>query len=245
MLGKQNEMLVVQSDRLEVYRKQVDEQHKINATYGEVLDLQAREIRASLEERKQAAEEEPRSQAAKVTAWLARSDAADAWEARIRNASDLPIFDVRAFFHKIHRIDPVPGGGNWVPVGQVGTPPDEIICVFPPQADRVVAIPEDVRKMFGELTDRTYVVSIEFTDAAGNHWNATRVAISSLGADGSEAGRAHGRLNTMPDRRYGLSPVQPTERPDHRASARRHHDVPRSRGTCTCPASTVPTAALT
>lgn len=170
MLGKQNEMLVVQSDRLEVYRKQVDEQHKINATYGEVLDLQAREIRASLEERKQAAEEERRSQAAKVTAWLARSDAADAWEARIRNASDLPIFDVRAFFHKIHRIDPVPGGGNWVPVGQVGTPPDEIICVFPPQADRVVAIPEDVRKMFGELTDRTYVVSIEFTDAAGNHW---------------------------------------------------------------------------
>jgi hypothetical protein len=170
MLGKQNEMLGVQSDRLEVYRKQVDEQHKINATYGEVLDLQAREIRASLEERKQAAEKERRSQAAKVTAWLARSDAADAWEARIRNASDLPIFDVRAFFHKIHRIDPVPGGGNWVPVGQVGTPPDEIICVFPPQADRVVAIPEDGRKMFGELTDRTYVVSIEFTDAAGNHW---------------------------------------------------------------------------
>lgn len=65
MLGKQNEMLGVQSDRLEVYCKQVDEQHKINATYGEVLDLQAREIRASLEERKQAAEEERRSQAAK------------------------------------------------------------------------------------------------------------------------------------------------------------------------------------
>jgi AAA domain-containing protein len=133
MLGKQNEMLEVQSDRLEVYRAQVDDQRKINETYGEVLGLQAREIRASLEEREQTAEEERRSQAAKITAWLARSDAGDSWEARIRNASDLPIFDVRAFFHKIHRIDPTPGGGNWVPVGQVGTPRDEIICVFPPQ----------------------------------------------------------------------------------------------------------------
>lgn len=94
MLGKQNEMLEVQSNRLEVYRKQVDDQHKINEEYGTVLDLQAREIRASLEERKQAAEEERRSQAAKVTAWLARSDAADTWEARIRNASDLRCPDV-------------------------------------------------------------------------------------------------------------------------------------------------------
>jgi hypothetical protein len=64
----QAEMLQVQAERLETYRKQVDEQHKINATYGGVLELQAREIRASLEERKHAAEEERRSQAAKVTA---------------------------------------------------------------------------------------------------------------------------------------------------------------------------------
>jgi hypothetical protein len=90
-------------------------------------------------------------------------------EAQIRNASDLPIFDVRTFFHKIHRIDPAPGGGNWVPVGQMATPPDEIICVFPPHTDRVVAIPEDARKVLGDLNGRTYVASIEFTDAAGNH----------------------------------------------------------------------------
>lgn len=57
-----------------------------------------------------------------------------------------------------------------MPVGQVGTPPDEIICVFPPQTDRVVPIPDGAREKFGEFTDRTYVVSIEFTDAAGNHW---------------------------------------------------------------------------
>ena len=84
-------------------------------TYGKVLDLQAREIRASLEERKQAAEEERRSQAAKVTAWLARSDAADTWEAWIRNASDLPIFDVRTFFHKIHGSTPNQEAANGCP----------------------------------------------------------------------------------------------------------------------------------
>jgi Protein of unknown function (DUF2637) len=42
--------------------------------------------------------------------------------------------------------------------------------VFAPQTDRVVAIPDSVWEMSGELTDRTYVVSIEFTDAAENHW---------------------------------------------------------------------------
>jgi hypothetical protein len=170
MLQKQNDMLEVQSDRLEVYRTQVADQHKINERYSEVLGLQAREIQASLDQRKQAAEEERRSQAAKVTTWLARSDDDGAWEARIRNASDLPIFDVRTFFHKIHKVNPTPGGGNWVPAGQEATPPDETICVFPPQADRVVAVPENARKMFGEPTDRTYVASIEFTDAAGHHW---------------------------------------------------------------------------
>jgi hypothetical protein len=170
MIGQQRDILRVQSDRLEVYRTQVDEQRQINAEYGKVLQLQVEEISASLKQRERDAEEQRQRQAAMVTAWIARSDAADTWEARIRNASDLPIFDVRAFFHKIHRIDPVPGGGNWVPVGQVATPPDEIICVLPPHTDRVVPIPQDARRVLGQLNDRTYVASIEFTDAAGNHW---------------------------------------------------------------------------
>jgi hypothetical protein len=94
MLEKQNEMLEVQSGRLEICRELVDDQHEINETYGKVLDLQTREIRASLEERKQSAEEDRRSQAAKVTTWLAPSDNAGTWEARVRNAFDLPIYDV-------------------------------------------------------------------------------------------------------------------------------------------------------
>ena len=48
-VSDQGEMLRVQSERLDVYRTQVDEQRRINDTRGEVLELQAREIRASLE----------------------------------------------------------------------------------------------------------------------------------------------------------------------------------------------------
>jgi len=72
-------MLKVQSDRLEVYRTQVDEQREINDTRGKVLELQAREIRASLEQRERAADEERRSQAVRVTAWFTE-DPHGLWE---------------------------------------------------------------------------------------------------------------------------------------------------------------------
>jgi hypothetical protein len=164
---QQAELISVQSGQLELQRAQLEDQRRANATHGEVLELQAEEIRESLKQREREAEAQRRSQAARVTAWIARTDAAGSWEARIRNASDLPIFDVRTFFHAIHK-NPVRGG--WDPVGQGGPPPDETICVFPPQTDRSVAVPEKVQAIFGEVTDRTYVVSVEFTDAAGNSW---------------------------------------------------------------------------
>lgn len=49
-------------------------------------------------------------------------------------------------------------------------PPDQIICVFRPESDRTVPAPEKVQEMFGQVNDRTCVVSIEFTDAKGSHW---------------------------------------------------------------------------
>jgi hypothetical protein len=67
-VSDQASMLKLQSERLEVYRTQIDEQREINDTRGKVLELQALEIRASLEQRERAADEERRSQAAKVTA---------------------------------------------------------------------------------------------------------------------------------------------------------------------------------
>ena len=41
-VSDQAEMLQVQSDRLELYRKQVDDQQEINLTHGKVLELQAK-----------------------------------------------------------------------------------------------------------------------------------------------------------------------------------------------------------
>jgi hypothetical protein len=164
LIGQQGAMLQVQSERLEVYRTQVDEQRQINGTRLETLDLQAREIRASLDQRERVAEKERRSQAEKVTAWFAE-DRHAIWGARIRNASDLPVLDVRTFFHYIHETQP---GGEWAPVMRGAT--IERIRVLPPQSDRFIEIPGQVRNQIREVSDQIYVVSIEFTDAAGNRW---------------------------------------------------------------------------
>jgi hypothetical protein len=164
----QAKMLEVQSHQLEVYRKQVDDQHQINVTHGEVLELQVKEIRASLEQRARDAEEQRRRQASQVAAWFTSKwfepGSFNVWGANIRNSSDLPILDVRVAFHYIQEKP----GGEWEPV--LRGSPVEKIRVIPPQSDRFYEIPEPVRNMINEVSDSLYVVSIEFTDAAGNHW---------------------------------------------------------------------------
>jgi hypothetical protein len=164
MINQQEDMLRVQSDRLDVYRGQVEEQHHINATHSEVLELQVHEIHASLEQRERAAEEERRAQAAKVSAWFG-GDGSGLWGARIRNASDLPIVDVRVFFYYIAEKTP---GGAWEPI--LRGAPTERIRVIPPQADRFFVIPEQVTSMMDQIGDDIYAVGIRFTDAAGNSW---------------------------------------------------------------------------
>lgn len=155
-----------QVEEVRAVEKRGSEQHDFAMEQSKVLELQAKEIRASLEERERDADEQRRSQAAKVTAWIERPEDGT-WKAHIRNASDLPIFDVRTFFHEIRK---KPDEG-WDTIPQGGPPPrDETICVFPPNADRLIAVPEKVWALFQELTDRTCVVSIEFSDAAENRW---------------------------------------------------------------------------
>ena len=160
----QAKMLKVQSDRLEVYRTQVDEQREINDARGKVLELQAREIRASLEQRERSADEERRSQAVRVTAWFAE-DPKGLWGARVCNESDLPVVDIRTFFNFIAEKWP---GGDWEP--QLRGGPVEKIRLLPPRTDRFIKIPEQVRNQMSEVSDSVYAVSIEFTDAAGNRW---------------------------------------------------------------------------
>jgi hypothetical protein len=71
------------------------------------------------------------------------------------------------FFHEIRK-QPVEG---WVPI-LIGDPPprQETICVFPPKHSRSVTVPDEIRILFPDFSDRTCVVSIEFTDAAERHW---------------------------------------------------------------------------
>lgn len=162
-----------QSEQLGLQRTQLDEQRKINEKQTSVLELQAQELRESLDERKREAEQRHQGQAARVTAWLDLAQSSDpdlaaraGFGAYIRNASDLPVFDVRAFFFFVDEIQP---GGDWQPAARGG--PVERVRVLPPREDRWVGMPEKVRGMFpGEVTKRSCVVGIEFTDAAGNKW---------------------------------------------------------------------------
>ena len=85
----------------------------------------------------------------------------------IRNASDLPVFDIRAFFHYVDETQP---GGQWQPVMRGG--PVERIRVLAPHSEGFILIPANVRSTFGSasINSSTCVVSIEFTDATGNRW---------------------------------------------------------------------------
>jgi hypothetical protein len=116
---QQGELLKVQSGQLELQRHQMNDQREANARQAEVLGLQASELRESLNERRREDDERHRSQAAKVTAWFdqGESPVGPIWGARIRNASDLPILDVRTFFSYISEEWP---GGDWAPVMRGG-----------------------------------------------------------------------------------------------------------------------------
>jgi multidrug efflux pump subunit AcrA (membrane-fusion protein) len=174
LIRQQAELLKVQSGQLDVQRQQLEGQRTVNAKQAEVMDLQARELVESLKQRQDEAERRHRDQASQVTAWFGNgpprfaqsSSPMDTRGALIRNASDLPIFDVRAFFFFVDEVQP---GGSWRPVPRGG--PVERIRVVPPHADSFVAIPDKVSGMFPrEVNDRTCVVGIEFTDAAEQRW---------------------------------------------------------------------------
>jgi hypothetical protein len=166
-----------QSEELGELRKQGDDQRKVNEEQTTVLKLQAQELSASLDERKRQAEEQRRAQANQVAAWFGLGEVpgtrprmdgpavVPAWGAVIRNSSGLPIYDVQAGFHLITETST---GAPWMPMYRGGTP--AAIPVLPPGPDHLVPIPEDISSKLPEVSDTVYVVSIEFTDSAGNRW---------------------------------------------------------------------------
>lgn len=167
-----------QAAMLDLQRRQLAEQEKTSAKQGEVLELQAKELSASLEERIREAEGKRRAQAAQVTAWFAWAEVTGAssegftaasfandWGPTVRNASDLPVFDVRVTFNYIAE---QANGREWAatPCGTLVKP----IRVMPPMSERHFSIPSEVRNQITECSDDVYAVSIWFTDAAGNRW---------------------------------------------------------------------------
>jgi hypothetical protein len=87
------------------------------------------------------------------------------WGTHIRNASELPIVDVRVSFFFV--ADP----GNWQPweLRDEISPPNRT-RVIPPGVTRSVEFPKNVRAAYGTIDQEAFVVSIEFSDAAGNRW---------------------------------------------------------------------------
>ena len=61
-----------------------------------------------------------------------------------------------------------PASAEWRPVFRGS--PAERVRVIPPHFEKFVEIPADISSKHAEVSDDIYVVSFEFTDAAGNHW---------------------------------------------------------------------------
>jgi hypothetical protein len=105
-----------------------------------------------------------------VTAWFGTGETPMGrfQGARVRNASDEPVFDVRVFFYLMREID----GRGRTAVSQGGPPPRDTTALIPPGEDEFIPIPENVAVMFGGISidAKNCAVSIEFTDAAGNQW---------------------------------------------------------------------------
>jgi hypothetical protein len=106
---QQAELLKVQSGQLELQRQQFDEQRKVNARQAEILDLQAAELRESLEERKRDAYGRKRAQASRVFieeeqhSYISDTrviTGGSAWiKVTVLNRSDEPVYDAVLHWH--------------------------------------------------------------------------------------------------------------------------------------------------
>lgn len=145
-------------------RQQLEDQRAASARQAEVLDLQAAELRESLEERKREAEQRQRAQASMV--FLAQDSfrgrkggrdwapAAPSAEMTVVNSSGQPVYDAELYWHR--------GSAGW------GEPNPEALGMIMPGAE-----PKRSRRLFPEDTNMNMNVSgaiLRFTDAAGIRW---------------------------------------------------------------------------
>lgn len=113
-----------------------------------------------------------REQANLVSGWVGRTDNAPEWYAIIRNQSALPVYNVRTLFREMEKLPNAPNAGfGWRDAGPaVQAPRGSTIRILPPETDRDVTVPPEFKWHYKNPTDRTCVVSISFTGAAGHDW---------------------------------------------------------------------------
>jgi hypothetical protein len=127
--------------------------------------------RIAAADRRAQAEEARRSQANKVAAWYVARTATYGdnvrlpgfmlFGAMIRNASDLPIYDVYVTFYQVTHSSVA---GKW---GVIEVAPAKLaLRVVPPGETELVNAPETM----GAGDQQRFVVGIEFRDAAGGRW---------------------------------------------------------------------------
>jgi hypothetical protein len=85
-----------QAQMLKVESEELAEQRKLNAEQAKVLELQAADLRESLEERKREADEQHRAQAARVFIGASRDSAYHV--TAVVNLSDLPAYDAQIWY---------------------------------------------------------------------------------------------------------------------------------------------------
>jgi hypothetical protein len=134
-----------------------------------------------------------REQASLVSGWVTRKGNTSEWQALIRNQSALPVYNVRTLFHEMEKLPNAPNAGfGWRAAGlAVPAPRESTICVLPPEMDRDVAVPEEFKWLYDNPTDRTCVVSISFTDAAGHYWERNEHGILRQASALRESGTVH------------------------------------------------------
>lgn len=115
------------------------------------------------EERRDARREAERrqAQATKVAAWVDLPSGEGVVHVHIRNASDVPVYDVRVSIHRTPEVKP------YEPVEYQPAYRWELSVVPPGTEPRLIPLPTD--ELFGGSPKR-FVTSMTFHDAAGIYW---------------------------------------------------------------------------
>lgn len=132
-----------------------------------IYRIESERDKHAAEERSARDEAERRSQAEKIAAWFAPAPSTALEEnmfgAFVRNASDLPVFDIYPVFQPASDGEPT-AGGDWF---------FENIAVLPPHETKFMPLElaeDEYEEVPHHLRNGMFLVEITFRDAAGVRW---------------------------------------------------------------------------